>query len=130
VARPPVKDPTPEELLTFYHSKQFDAAWKELGLSDEHLTELQWQIIWRPLNGPVMRGTDGLRKMRFEPQDSSQGRRGSFRVCYVYFPEYQVVYLVVVFAKNQHSNLPESAKKAIRQLIADIHRYLAREENQ
>lgn len=63
----------------FIHGKKFDEQWRSLGLTDEHLKELQTILLENPKASAVMRGTGRLRKIRF-----SYGNRGKShcaRVC-------------------------------------------------
>lgn len=70
-------------------------------------------------------GTGGLRKIRFAPVRWAKGKRGALRVCYVHFPDFSIVLLVVAYAKNEKLNLTPSDKKAIRELIAREEKILA-----
>ena len=42
-----------------------------------------------------MEGTGGIRKVRFPLEN--RGKSGSVRVCYKYFAEYEVTYLITAF---------------------------------
>src|SRR5688500_18993769 len=107
----------PEELLTFVEIDGFTRDWRDLGLNDDDLLDLQISIMLRPQGWPLIPGTDGLRKMRFAPARWGTGKRGAIRVCYVHFADVGVVLLVVAFAKNQKANLSPADKKAVRDLI-------------
>ena len=78
-----------------------------------------------PKTAPVIEGTGGLRKLRFRPPGAHRGKSGSHRVCYVYFEEFGIVFLVTVYDKKQKDNLSAAAKKIIRQLIERQHSLLA-----
>ena len=47
------------------------------------------------------------------------------RVCYLYFEEYAVVFLVVAFAKNEKGDLIPGELKAVRHLVKRIEMELA-----
>ena len=49
----------------FIHGKKFDEQWKNLGLNDEDLKNLQTILLENPKIGAVIQGTGRLRKMRF-----------------------------------------------------------------
>lgn len=49
----------------FIHGKKFDEQWKNLGLSDDNLKDLQKLLMENPKIGPVISGTGRLRKMRY-----------------------------------------------------------------
>ena len=100
-------------------------AWKDLGLDNEEtLTALQISIMCNPTLGDVIRGTGGLRKLRYSPPDWQSGKSGALRVCYVYFGKYGVVLLVTVYPKSKSANLSEAGKHAIRKIIERIRKTL------
>ena len=115
-----------EELLYFVELRSFTSAWDELGLPEEELGALQLSIIANPKGGPVIKGTDGLRKMRYAPASGRTGKSGALRVCYVYFERFAIVLLVLVYPKSEQDDLPEAAKKRINQAIKRIEQYLVR----
>jgi hypothetical protein len=110
----------PADWLRFILLTPFDARWKKLQLNDDDLRALQVCIMTDPTGAPVVAGTRGLRKLRFARQDSNQSKRESFRICYSYFPDFQIVILVTLFSKNEKSNLNSNDKKAISAVLRDI----------
>lgn len=99
----------------FVHGELFEKQWKALGLDDENLRELQSMLLDNPKIGPVMAGTGRLRKLRY-----SYGNRGKShcaRVCYVDFEINGIVFLIMVFAKNEMENLSPAEKNSIKNLI-------------
>lgn len=116
----------PEELLTFVESHLFRNAWKSCGLTDDDLFGLQLEILAHPKGHPVVKGTGGLRKIRFRPAGSGQGKSGSHRACYVYYEEFGLVLLVTVYPKNKKDDLSAAARKAIRKMIEEQHKLLRR----
>jgi hypothetical protein len=116
----------PEDLVSFIESKQFERAWKTCGLTDKELFELQVGIMAHPKGHPVIKGTGGLRKIRFSPTGTPHGKSGSHRVCYVYFEEVGIVLLVTTYPKNTQDNLSDAVRNAIRKMIEDQHRLLVR----
>jgi hypothetical protein len=116
---------SPEDLLHFVEMPEFTKAWEEMGLDDEDdLLALQLLIMAAPKKPPVIRGTGGLRKMRFAPPRWDTGKSGAARVCYVHFEEVGIVLLVLAYQKNERDDISERGKKVIRQLIADTRKYL------
>lgn len=73
-----------------------------------------------PEAGSVMKGTGGLRKIRFAPPSRGKGKSGSMRVGFVQFPEFARIYLVTLFLKKDAENLNAADCRAIRSLIANI----------
>ena len=113
------------DLLSFIESKSFLSAWRRCGLADGDLLALQIGILVDPKSAPVIEGTGGLRKLRFSPPGSRRGKSGSHRVCYVYFEEFGIVFLVTVYDKKQKDNLSAAGKKTIRMMIEHQHALLS-----
>lgn len=118
---------TPEDLLHFIETEEFTEAWGDLGLDDEDdLAALQVGIMASPKGGAVIQGTGGLRKIRFAPSKWNTGRSGAARVCYVYFEDYYIVLLVLVYAKNEKEDLSPRDKAGIRKYIERFEKALER----
>jgi hypothetical protein len=57
----------------------------------------------RPTAGPLIRGSGGLRKMRWGV--TGRGKRGGVRVIYYWAPAHRRLLLLLVYAKNEHDDL-------------------------
>ncbi len=110
----------PEDLLSFIEAQVFRREWRACGLKDDDLWILQTMIVSHPDAAPIVGGTGGLRKFRFSPPGANRGKSGSHRVCYVYFEEYGIVYLITVYPKNQKDTISGSEKAAIKAMIERI----------
>ncbi|MGW8257775.1 MAG: hypothetical protein ACWGMZ_09855 [Thermoguttaceae bacterium] len=85
---------SPQDLLSFIELDEFINDWKKLGLNEDNdLFALQIAIMANPKGSPVIEGTGGLRKLRFATRRSGRGKRGSARVCYVFFEDHAIVLL-------------------------------------
>lgn len=103
--------------FSFAQVTAFAASWKRLRLADEDLQHLEAEISSNPEVGEVMKGTGGLRKLRFAPPSWRRGKRGSLRVCYIVFFAISTVYLLAVFAKSEKDNLSDEEKNGLRNWI-------------
>ena len=103
---------------TFIEIPLFTKRWREIGLTDNDLLQLQIMLLKDPESGPVIEGTGGIRKVRFPLQN--RGKSGSVRVCYTDFAEYEVTYLITAFAKKDQENLSDDEKKALRKLVKSL----------
>lgn len=74
--------------------------------------------------GDVIEGTDGLRKMRFGRGDA--GKSCGVRVLYVYFEEFGIVLLCLVYAKSEISSISDEVKKRLNGIIRQQHEELRR----
>lgn len=93
----------------------FELKWKNLGLDDDDLRRLEIELVNNPKIGPVMRGTGGVRKMRFAFE--GRGKSGSMRVIYVDFEVYEKLYLVDVFPKSTQENLSDEECKNMKKIV-------------
>lgn len=103
--------------FTFIQPMSFAAEWKRLGLTDLDLQALETAIMENPEVGDVVRGTGGMRKMRFAPPSWNRGKSGATRVCYVAFAKVAECYLTMIFPKNEKANLTAAEAAAWRNWI-------------
>lgn len=59
------------------------------------------EIMAGPKGHPVVKGTRGLRKMRYSPVSWSKGKSCALRVCYVYFERFKTIALAIAYGKNE-----------------------------
>ena len=104
-----------ELIRTFIEVPLFSKRWKEIGLKEDDLLALQIMLLKDPTSGPVMEGTGGIRKVRFPLEN--RGKRGSVRVCYTDFEEYEVIYLITAFTKDEQENLTNDEKNVLKKLV-------------
>ena len=96
-----------------------------MGLDDQDLIRLQEELLADPKVGTVMKGTDGVRKMRFAFKH--RGKSGSMRIIYVDFEVYEKIYLITAYTKDEKDNLSDSERAELKQLIKVLEEQL--EEN-
>lgn len=116
------KDEEREMTRSFVEMPIFRSKWEKLGLNDADLRRLQEELLADPKVGAVMRGTGGIRKMRFAFED--RGKSGSVRVIYVDFEVYEKIYLITAYPKNEKDNLSDAERNELRQLISILEKQL------
>jgi len=99
----------------FYSTFEFDKQWEYMGLNDDDRRRLENEIVNNPMVGAVMRGTGGLRKMRFAFE--GKGKSGSARVLYVDFVVYERVYLIYTYPKGQKDDISYEERKVFKNMI-------------
>ncbi len=107
---------------TFVEMPVFSARWKAIGLTDRDLARLQEELLADPEIGPIIRGTGGVRKMRFAFEH--RGKSGSIRVIYVDFEIHEKIFLITAYTKEKKDNLSDSEKAEIKQLIKILEQQL------
>ena len=87
-------------------------------LSPEEYRLLQLALVTRPDAGKIIRGTGGLRKLRWAV--SGRGKRGGARIIYLYVVIAARIYLLRCYAKNVRTDLTADEKKELRQIAAHL----------
>jgi hypothetical protein len=109
----------PEDVLDFIETRQFTRRWQRLGLNDEEqLCTLQLLIAAAPKDGSVVKGTNGIRKIRYSPPGWNIGKSGALRVLYVYFEEFGFVLLLLVYDKSEIDDISDAVKTELNRLTA------------
>lgn len=83
-------------------------------MTDEEIETLTKLLSRNPEAGDVMKGTGGMRKLRFGT--SGRGKSGSVRVVYYFYNTSVPVFLLRVYAKNEKANLTQTERNALRGL--------------
>lgn len=117
-----------EIIRTFIEVPLFSKRWKEIGLGDEELRILQIMLLKDPQSGPIMEGTGGIRKVRFPLEN--KGKSGSVRVCYADFEEYEVIYLITAFTKDEQDNLTKEERNVLKKLVKSLKEEAAKNRGQ
>lgn len=100
---------------TFIEVPAFTKKWRDLGLGDEDLRELENVLLEDPKIGDIIQGTGGLRKIRVSL--NQKGKRGGARVIYVDVEVKETIYFINVYSKKEKSDLTESEKKALKAVV-------------
>jgi len=107
----------------------FRNLWRMEKLPDEDLQALEAAIMRNPSAPAVMKGTGGLRKIRFAPPSRGRGKSGSMRVGYAQFPEFSRIYLVTMFLKKKADNLNATDRQAIKSVLANLSNAIRKGQN-
>jgi hypothetical protein len=84
-------------------------------LSDDDYARLQAVLTARPDTGAVIRGSGGLRKIRWAT--SGKGKRGGVRIIYYWAPAQEQLLMLMLFSKNERANLTQAQVKVLRKLV-------------
>lgn len=95
---------------TSYYTKNIAAY-----LSDDEQRELQNHLIEYPDDGDVIRGTGGIRKIRWAAK--GKGKSGGIRVIYYWQTARGHIYLLSVYGKNEASDLTEKEKEQLKKMV-------------
>lgn len=84
-------------------------------LDEEEYLRLQGKLATDPEAGVVIRGTGGVRKLRWG--QPGRGKRGGIRIIYYVKPAVGVIWMLTIFAKNEASDIPPHVLRQIKEEI-------------
>ena len=99
----------------FFSTFEFDKQWDSMNLDDEDRRRLENEILNNPKSGKVIRGTGGLRKIKFAFE--GMGKNSSSRVLYVDFVVLERIYLVTAYPKSKKDNITRAERTMYKKLI-------------
>lgn len=80
--------------------------------------EAEEEICLFPLRFPIIPGTGGIRKARFSI--ANRGKSGGGRICYLYLPVDEEIFLLKAYAKNQQTNLTKADSQHLKSAVEHI----------
>ena len=99
-------------MFSFVETRLFSRLVQEY-LTDQEYGELQAELIKNPQAGVVIRGTGGVRKMRWAAQ--GRGKRGGYRVIYFVRRTGAIIWMLTIYPKNVTDSIPGHVLKQIRE---------------
>ncbi len=86
-------------------------------LDDHAYRLLQQCLMRRPEAGARMRGTGGLRKLRFADERRGKGRRGGLRVIYYWWRGGCQFWLFTLYDKDEASDLTAEQRTVLKRML-------------
>lgn len=86
--------------------------------TDDELRVLQQSLIKRPEAGDLIRGTKGLRKLRWALP--GRGKSGGARVIYYWRSAAGQIYLLHAYAKNVQIDLTAAQRKMLMEWVSEV----------
>lgn len=102
----------------FIETTEFQSRWKNLGMTDDDLRELQNYLMEHPDVAPMIQGTGGLRKLRWARE--GKGKSGGLRTIYIDMRSSAQIYLVTVFGKDEKDDLSPAEKKLMKAFVKEL----------
>jgi len=76
---------------------------------------LQNELIVNPEKGNIIRGSGGLRKIRWS--FSGRGKRGGVRVIYYWIPSQNMLLMLFIYPKNVQDDLTPEQLKILKSVV-------------
>ena len=84
-------------------------------LSEEEYRLLQIQLLNKPDSGKIIRGSGGLRKLRWSA--GGHGKRGGIGVIYYWFVSPETVLLLFAYPKSEQEELTPEQLKQLKKVV-------------
>ncbi|MBC8236881.1 MAG: type II toxin-antitoxin system RelE/ParE family toxin [Helicobacteraceae bacterium] len=81
-------------------------------LTDEQYTELQNHLAENPNSGDVIKGSGGLRKLRWKLQGT--GKSGGIRNIYYHYEDKHQIFMIYVYQKSKQTDLTPNQIQLLR----------------
>ena len=101
----------------FVETDVFKKLWKDNGLTDEDLRELQNKILTEPAEADL---GGGLFKFRFAPKRERRGQSGAYRVLFVDVIVKEHTFLLWCFNKGEQGNLSKAELQYLHKVAKQI----------
>jgi mRNA-degrading endonuclease RelE of RelBE toxin-antitoxin system len=101
-------------VFSFIETKLFTRLVQEY-LTDDEYRQLQALLIGQPEAGDVVRGSGGVRKLRWRAP--GRGKRGGYRVIYYAKIEQGLIWMLTLYPKNVAENIPAHLLREIRREV-------------
>ena len=102
----------------FIRTDVFEEDWKNAGLNDDDLCDLENILMQNTKAGDVIPHLSGGRKVRFAA--SGRGKSGGVRVIYVDIVICEHIYLLLAYPKSTQTDLTSEQKKVLNKLIQKL----------
>lgn len=87
-------------------------------LDGEEQSALQWFLVQDPEAGAMVRGSGGLRKLRW--RRTGIGKRGGVRVIYYFRARAEQIWLVMIYARSGRETVPAHVLRALKKELIDV----------
>jgi mRNA-degrading endonuclease RelE of RelBE toxin-antitoxin system len=84
-------------------------------LANDEYRELQNFLVNNPAAGDIIKGSGGLRKVRW--RGSGRGKRGGSRIIYYWIKSKNAILMLFVFNKNESARLTDSQLKSLKNIV-------------
>ena len=114
----------PRSLHVVAELPQFVRDAESVGLPEDERTAIIEAIAGEPLQGDEIRGSGGVRKVRFAGR--GKGKSGGYRVVTAYFGLDAPVYLVAMLSKGERANFGAAEIAGFKKMTDAIAKYWQR----
>lgn len=93
---------------------------RETLLTEDEYRAFQEMLIINPLEGDLIQGTGGCRKVRFAPASHCKGKSGGIRSIYYFQNSEGRIWLFMAYPKNKKDSLSGEEKNSLKSIIHQL----------
>lgn len=86
-------------------------------MADEDYRLLQAALLRRPAHGDLIKGSGGLRKLRWG--DDGRGKRGALRIIYYWHSGREMVLMLFLYRKGDQKDLTAEQKRVLATVVKE-----------
>ncbi len=75
------------------------------------------EVVRDPEAGAVIRGTGGIRKIRWAPK--GRGKSGGTRVIYYWYRPGETILMLLAYSKNRQQELTSGQRRTLRHVVEE-----------
>ena len=87
-------------------------------LTDDEYADLQNVLVENPERGDIIRGSGGLRKLRFALP--GRGKSGGARVIYYWLRNDAQIYMLLIYPKSKKDDLTDRETALLREFVKEL----------
>ena len=88
-------------------------------LTSESLEELYDYLEINPNSGDVIKGTGGVRKLRWKTGKNNRGKSGGVRVLYYYKNEILIL-IITLYSKSDQENISDAERNELKRSLPKL----------
>jgi mRNA-degrading endonuclease RelE of RelBE toxin-antitoxin system len=104
--------------VTLKMTPAFERNAKDL-LTPESLDSLLDHLEFNPEKGAIIKGTGGVRKMRWGTGKNNKGKSGGIRVLY-HYSKGILILLIALYSKSKQHNINQHQRNALKQSLPQL----------
>ena len=89
----------------------------KLLLPDENYRKFQNVLTLNPKSGKIIKGSGGLRKIRWSIP--GKGKSGGVRVIYYYVMKEEIILMLLIYPKSERDDLTKEQQKILKMLVKE-----------
>lgn len=86
-------------------------------MDDDEYSAFQQFLLKKPTAGDTIKGTGGLRKIRWSDPSRGKGKRSGVRIIYYWFDSHNQFWLFTLYNKDEMTDLTDDQKKQLKVML-------------